>query len=78
MEYLYYIDYDSEKREFLGHVHSERGLSEYTIADTDSMIDLIESGEMNHIDDYRGLESFLRKEGVFGSSDYIVGCVLWE
>lgn len=68
-ELIYYCDY--ENKEFMGYVINGAGNTVFEIGDTDIMRDLIESGDMEHIDDVKGLEVLLKHEGDIEEDDTI-------
>ena len=67
---MYMFDYHN--KDFYGIVLSPMETTIYEIDDIDHMIDIMEMGYMEHIDDVEGLEIMLRKEGIIDKSHYIV------
>jgi len=55
----YQYSYTSDKDEFYANVTGIGGLLVYEIVDTEQMIKILKSGEMEHIDDVEGLKEML-------------------
>lgn len=77
MKLSYCFEYDSRMKDFYGYVYSEQtGITVYEISSSDEMVEMIESGTMEHIDDVLGLERHLKQERVIAEEDWIVADVL--
>lgn len=72
MEYQYIFSYNVEKNIFFGMVMSAAGQTVFQIDDTSDMRDLIESGDMHHIDDVVGLEEMLKHGRLLELDDKLV------
>jgi hypothetical protein len=57
--YNYHFIYDEKDDSFYGSVTGIGGLIVYEIMDTEQLIKIIKTGEMEHIDDVEGLASML-------------------
>ena len=72
MNYFYTISYDEVKDDFYGLVditsHGQL-ITLFTINSTAEMCDLIKTGVMSHIDDVKGLKSFLEAQEILGKDD---------
>lgn len=69
--HIYKFCYDTDTKEFRGIVTDLVGCDVYTIDDSEDMRVLIESGEMEHIDDVVGLEAMLKQDGLLTGDDYL-------
>ena len=72
MKCEYYFMYDSSVKSFWGDVRTPTGMHIYSIDSADEMIDMMESGDMQHIDDVEGLTEFLKHDKLIGRDDEVV------
>lgn len=74
MKYFYTISYDEVKDDFYGVVDTIQGgkyVTAFVIDDTKEMCDFIRTGVMTHIDDVKGLKSFLEAQNILSKEDSI-------
>jgi hypothetical protein len=73
MDYCYYLSYDEKKDEFWGCVSFAYGEEDsvFEINSTKDLLELLRTGKMIHIDDTKGLESFLKEEEYLLHNDCI-------
>lgn len=72
MKLYYSFDYDIDTKIFFGVVLGTGGHVRYEIDDAADMAEMIENGLMKDIDDVRGLETYLKQEGILNREDYLI------
>lgn len=74
MTYYYHISYDSTEDEFWGMIDDNVKASDalFTIDSTEDMVDFIENGVMEHIDDTEGLAEYLKTNGFMEPEDDLI------
>lgn len=71
-DYTYKLSYNSKNKSFLGYVISPGGFVVFEVENAVDMMEIIDAGYMNHIDDVQGLEDMLKQEGTINNFDTVV------
>ncbi len=74
MKYYYHWSYIHSKDTFFAYVTKDNIDCPivFQIDDTDEIFDLINTGVMNHIDDIKGLEKFLKTQEIMQAGDKLI------
>lgn len=64
MEYCYFVSYDQDRDDFSAFVAVNSDTSDpvYQISSTAELVELLNTGIMDHLDDIAGLEAFLKRQ----------------
>ena len=71
MKLYYSVEYDSETKGLLAEVSLDNGLEVFTIDSPEIMLDLIEADELEHIAYIKGMERYLKHEGIIDQNDWL-------
>lgn len=71
MLYYYNCCYDKGRDEFYANVESVKDEVVFEIDDTKEMMNLIQDGIMDHVDDLAGLKAYLVHEGTINPTDVL-------
>lgn len=78
MEYYYFLSYDEERDDFWAMVakNSDNSDPVFEILSTADLLELLNAGVMQHLDDISGLEAYLKVEELIQANDKITEIVI--